>query len=60
MKAALITSFGAPIEIQERAISEPGSGQVLIPMEAGTAEDLSGGGPACLVFDFVYAPVAIA
>lgn len=33
MKAAVVTSFGAPLEIQERDIPEPGVGQVLIRME---------------------------
>jgi len=34
MKAAVVTSFGAPLEIQERDIPEPALGQVLIRMEA--------------------------
>ncbi|TPG31874.1 alcohol dehydrogenase AdhP [Mycolicibacterium hodleri] len=34
MKAAVVTSFGSPLEIQERDIPEPAMGQVLIRMEA--------------------------
>jgi len=34
MKAAVVTSFEAPLEIQERDIPEPGPGQVLVHMEA--------------------------
>jgi propanol-preferring alcohol dehydrogenase len=34
MKAAVVTSFNAPLEIQEREIPEPALGQVLIRMEA--------------------------
>ena len=34
MKAAVVTTFGAPLEIQERDIPEPAQGQVLIRMEA--------------------------
>ncbi|MBK4349048.1 alcohol dehydrogenase AdhP [Lacisediminihabitans changchengi] len=34
MKAAVVTSFTAPLEIQERDIPEPGADQVLIRMEA--------------------------
>ncbi len=33
MKAAVVTTFGAPLEIQERDIPEPALGQVLIRME---------------------------
>ncbi|RFA06702.1 alcohol dehydrogenase AdhP [Subtercola boreus] len=33
MKAAVVTSFGAPLEIQERDIPEPATDQVLIRME---------------------------
>jgi propanol-preferring alcohol dehydrogenase len=33
MKAAVVTSFGAPLEIQERDIPEPALGQVLVRME---------------------------
>jgi len=33
MKTAVVTSFDAPLEIQERPIPEPGPGQVLIHME---------------------------
>lgn len=34
MKAAVVTSFDAPLEIEERPVPAPGSGQVLIKMEA--------------------------
>lgn len=34
MKSAVVTSFEAPLEIQERPIPEPGPGQVLVRMEA--------------------------
>jgi propanol-preferring alcohol dehydrogenase len=34
MQAAVVTSFGAPLEIQERPIPEPGPGQVLIKVHA--------------------------
>ncbi|HTW20240.1 MAG TPA: alcohol dehydrogenase AdhP [Mycobacteriales bacterium] len=34
MKAAVVTSFTQPLEIQERAVPEPGPGQVLVRMEA--------------------------
>jgi propanol-preferring alcohol dehydrogenase len=34
MKAAVVTSFDAPLEIQERAVPTPGPGQVLVKMEA--------------------------
>jgi propanol-preferring alcohol dehydrogenase len=34
MKAAVVTSFTAPLEIQERDIPEPGTGEVLVRMEA--------------------------
>ncbi|MGK9149016.1 alcohol dehydrogenase AdhP [Plantibacter flavus] len=33
MKAAVVTSFTAPLEIQERAVPQPGAGQVLIRLE---------------------------
>ncbi|MET4705886.1 alcohol dehydrogenase AdhP [Lacisediminihabitans sp. FW035] len=33
MKAAVVTTFGSPLEIQERDIPEPAAGQVLIRME---------------------------
>jgi alcohol dehydrogenase, propanol-preferring len=33
MKAAVVTSFGAPLEIQERDIPEPTLGQVLVRLE---------------------------
>ncbi len=34
MKAAVVTSFTAPLEIQERDIPEPGPGEVLVHLEA--------------------------
>lgn len=34
MKAAVVTSFEAPLELQEREVPEPGPGQVLVQMEA--------------------------
>ncbi len=34
MKAAVVTSFDAPLEIQERPVPEPGPGQVLVRIEA--------------------------
>ncbi|MFI8536521.1 zinc-dependent alcohol dehydrogenase [Streptomyces aquilus] len=34
MKAAVVTDFGKPLEIQDRPIPEPGPGQVLVRMEA--------------------------
>jgi propanol-preferring alcohol dehydrogenase len=34
MKAAVVTDFTAPLEIQEHNIPEPGRGQVLVRMEA--------------------------
>jgi propanol-preferring alcohol dehydrogenase len=34
MKAAVVTSFSSPLEIQEREVPEPGPGQVLVRMEA--------------------------
>jgi len=34
MKAAVVTSFGAPLEIQDREIPEPGPGEVLVRIEA--------------------------
>ena len=34
MKAAVVTSFTAPLEIQERPVPDPGPGQVLVRMEA--------------------------
>jgi len=34
MKAAVVTSFDRPLEIQERPIPEPGHGQVLVRMES--------------------------
>lgn len=34
MKAAVVTSFTAPLEIEEREIPEPGAGEVLIHLEA--------------------------
>jgi len=34
MKAAVVTSFDAPLEIQERPVPEPGTGQVLVRIEA--------------------------
>ena len=33
MKAAVVTSFTAPLEIQERDIPEPGPGEVLVHLE---------------------------
>ncbi|MFL4902430.1 zinc-dependent alcohol dehydrogenase [Streptomyces sp. MMS24-I2-30] len=33
MKAAVVTGFGKPLEIQERPVPEPGPGQVLVRME---------------------------
>lgn len=33
MKAAVVTTFGAPLEIQERDVPEPALGQVLVRME---------------------------
>lgn len=32
MRAAVVTSFGAPVEIQDRAIPSPGPGQVLVKL----------------------------
>ncbi len=34
MKAAVVTAFGSPLEIQEREIPQPATGQVLIRLEA--------------------------
>jgi propanol-preferring alcohol dehydrogenase len=34
MRAAVVTSFDAPLEIQERPVPEPGPGQVLVRIEA--------------------------
>ncbi|MBE8471994.1 zinc-dependent alcohol dehydrogenase [Streptomyces justiciae] len=34
MKAAVVTDFGKPLEIQDRPVPEPGPGQVLVRMEA--------------------------
>ena len=34
MKAAVVTSLDAPLEIQERPVPEPGEGQVLVRIEA--------------------------
>ncbi|MEU6381841.1 zinc-dependent alcohol dehydrogenase, partial [Streptomyces sp. NPDC046909] len=34
MKAAVVTDFGKPLEIQELPVPEPGPGQVLVRMEA--------------------------
>ncbi|MFC8348417.1 zinc-dependent alcohol dehydrogenase [Streptomyces sp. NPDC057280] len=34
MKAAVVTDFGKPLDIQDRPIPEPGPGQVLVRMEA--------------------------
>ncbi len=34
MKAAVVTSFTAPLEIQDRVVPHPGSGQVLVRIEA--------------------------
>ena len=34
MKAAVVTEFGEPLEIQELPVPEPGPGQVLVKMEA--------------------------
>ncbi|RYP84005.1 alcohol dehydrogenase AdhP [Nocardioides guangzhouensis] len=34
MKAAVVTSFTQPLEIQDRPVPEPGSGQVLVRIEA--------------------------
>jgi len=34
MKAAVVTGFDAPLEIQERPVPHPGPGQVLVRMEA--------------------------
>ncbi|PWI13234.1 zinc-dependent alcohol dehydrogenase [Streptomyces sp. Act143] len=34
MKAAVVTGFGKPLEIQDRPVPEPGPGQVLVRMEA--------------------------
>ena len=34
MKAAVVSSFSAPLEIQQREIPEPGPGQVLVHLEA--------------------------
>lgn len=33
MKAAVVTSFTAPLEIQEREVPEPGAGEVLVRLE---------------------------
>jgi propanol-preferring alcohol dehydrogenase len=33
MRAAVVTSFTAPLEIQERAVPEPGAGEVLVHLE---------------------------
>ena len=34
MKAAVVTSFTAPLEVQDRPVPEPGPGQVLVRIEA--------------------------
>ncbi|HCB06678.1 MAG TPA: alcohol dehydrogenase AdhP [Nocardioides sp.] len=34
MKAAVVTDFAAPLELQDRPVPEPGPGQVLVRMEA--------------------------
>jgi len=34
MKAAVVREFGSPLEIEERAVPEPGHGQVLVKIEA--------------------------
>jgi len=34
MKAAVVTSFTTPLEVQDIPIPEPGAGQVLVRMEA--------------------------
>jgi propanol-preferring alcohol dehydrogenase len=34
MKAAVVSSFTSPLEIQQRAVPEPGDGQVLVHLEA--------------------------
>lgn len=34
MKAAVVTSFTAPLEIQHRDVPTPGPGQVLVRIEA--------------------------
>lgn len=34
MKAAVVTSFTEPLEVQERTVPEPGAGQVLVRIEA--------------------------
>jgi propanol-preferring alcohol dehydrogenase len=34
MKAAVVTSFGAPLEIQDVVVPTPGAGQILVRMEA--------------------------
>ncbi|WP_133977615.1 alcohol dehydrogenase AdhP [Kribbella voronezhensis] len=34
MKAAVVTQFGAPLEIQDRAVPAPGAGQILVRLEA--------------------------
>jgi propanol-preferring alcohol dehydrogenase len=34
MKAAVVTSFDAPLEVQEVAVPEPGAGQLLVRIEA--------------------------
>lgn len=33
MKAAVVTAFGSPLEIQDRSVPEPGEGRVLVRME---------------------------
>jgi propanol-preferring alcohol dehydrogenase len=34
MKAAVVTAFGAPLEIQERSVPSPGPGQILVKLES--------------------------
>ena len=34
MKAAVVTGFGSPLQLEDRPIPEPGPGQVLVRMEA--------------------------
>lgn len=34
MRTAVVTDFGAPVRLEERAIPEPGAGQVLVRLEA--------------------------
>ena len=34
MKAAVVTAFGAPLQVEEVSVPQPGPGQILVRMEA--------------------------